>query len=71
MALVRNLLFEPKVLLLDEITVGLDAGTKEVVHDLIDESHASGKTIIEVTHDATEIAAAEKVLQIEGGRLVL
>lgn len=70
-ALVRNLLFEPKVLLLDEITVGLDAGTKEVVHDLIDESHASGKTIIEVTHDATEIAAAEKVLQIEGGRLVL
>ncbi|MBF0845979.1 ATP-binding cassette domain-containing protein, partial [Streptococcus danieliae] len=36
-ALVRNMIFEPKVLLLDEITAGLDTDTKHLVHNLINE----------------------------------
>lgn len=69
-AVVRNLLFEPKVLLLDEITTGLDAQTKQLVRQLIADYHASGKTIIEVTHDAQEIAEAKTIVNIVGGRRV-
>ena len=34
-ALIRNVLFKPKVLLLDEITTGLDENSKNIVHDFI------------------------------------
>lgn len=34
-ALVRNLLFEPKVLLLDEVTTGLDKENKKVIQTLL------------------------------------
>ncbi|MDO4813530.1 MAG: ATP-binding cassette domain-containing protein [Gemella sp.] len=68
-ALIRNMMFEPKVLLLDEITAGLDADTKHLVHDLIDAYHKSGKTIVEVTHDQEEIDKARTVINIEGGQV--
>lgn len=69
-ALVRNLLFEPPVLLLDEVTAGLDATTKALVHDLITDYHKAGHTIVEVTHDAEEIATASTIIRVEKGRIV-
>ncbi|MGQ7408317.1 ABC transporter ATP-binding protein [Streptococcus suis] len=69
-ALVRNLLFEPHVLLLDEVTAGLDATTKALVHELIADYHKAGHTIVEVTHDVEEIAAASTIIQVEKGRIV-
>lgn len=68
-ALVRNMLFEPRVLLLDEISTGLDASTKSLVHEVISSYHRSGKTIVEVTHDQEEISSAINKLTIEGGRI--
>lgn len=68
-ALVRNLMFEPNVLLLDEISAGLDSDTKQVVRRLLQAYHQSGHTIIEVTHDAEEIALAKRTINISGGRL--
>lgn len=68
-ALIRNLLFEPKVLLLDEISAGLDSETKAIVNKLLADYHAAGNTLIEVTHDQSEIEAAQKILKIEGGRV--
>jgi putative ABC transport system ATP-binding protein len=68
-ALIRNLLFTPKVLLLDEITTGLDAETKNTVHELIRRKQQSGVTVIAVTHDESEIAAADTLLTIKAGRL--
>lgn len=68
-ALIRNLLFEPKVLLLDEISAGLDAETKAIVNKLLADYQAAGNTLIEVTHDQSEIDAAQKILRIEGGRV--
>lgn len=68
-ALVRNLLFTPKVLLLDEISAGLDADTKGVVHRLIQSYRESGVTVLSVTHDETEIAAADDLLTIRDGML--
>ena len=68
-ALIRNILFLPQILLLDEVTTGLDEQTKMVIHRLIKDIHQKGCTILQVTHDETEIQAAEKLLIIQGGKL--
>ncbi|MBV7390383.1 MULTISPECIES: ABC transporter ATP-binding protein [Enterococcus] len=68
-ALIRNILFSPKLLLLDEVTTGLDEDSKKIVHQLIDQLQQTGVTIIQVTHDETEIYQAKKVLWIKGGKL--
>lgn len=67
-AVIRNLMFDPKVLLLDEITAGLDAETKSLVRQLISHYHQSGKTIIDITHDKEDIEQAHKIFSIVGGR---
>lgn len=69
-ALVRNLLLEPAVLLLDEVTTGLDEESKQIVLDLLDVEHERGKTLVKVTHDVDEIKAAKHLLHLEKGRLV-
>lgn len=68
-ALIRNLIFTPKVLLLDEITTGLDAVTKDTVHHVMANFNKQGITIITVTHDESELAAADRLINIVGGRM--
>ena len=68
-ALVRNLLFESKVLLLDEVSSGLDEQTKLLLRAFLKDLHQEGVTLIEVTHDQKEIEAADQLLTIVGGRL--
>ncbi|KRK70439.1 Fe(3+)-transporting ATPase [Lacticaseibacillus nasuensis JCM 17158] len=67
-ALLRNLLFEPKLLLLDEVTTGLDAVTKDTVHQVIAEANARGVTVLSVTHDDRELAQATRTITIAAGR---
>lgn len=69
-ALIRNLVFLPKVLLLDEVTTGLDQASKEIVHHLIDQVHRKGVTIVQVTHDQGEIESAQHIIQIEKGGIL-
>lgn len=68
-ALIRNLIFTPKVLLLDEITTGLDAATKDTVHQVMANFTKQGVTIITVTHDESELAAADRLITIVDGRM--
>ena len=68
-ALVRNLLFEPKALLLDEVSSGLDEKTKILLRTFLKDLHQEGVTLIEVTHDQQEIEATERLVTIVGGRL--
>lgn len=68
-ALIRNILFLPQILLLDEVTTGLDEQTKTVIHRLIKDIQQKGCTILQVTHDEAEIQVAEKLLIIQGGKL--
>lgn len=68
-AFIRNLLFLPKILLLDEVTVGLDAKNKEVIHQLIHTLKEKDRTIIQITHDTEEIKQAQRLLTMEGGKL--
>lgn len=69
-ALIRNLLFPPKVLLLDEVTTGLDENSKAIVHKLIRNYHQEGTTILEVTHDATELDLSDHLITIKEGKRV-
>ncbi|AEG40259.1 ABC transporter ATP-binding protein [Lactobacillus kefiranofaciens] len=64
-ALIRNLIFLPKVLLLDEVTTGLDEQSKCIVHQLIKAIYEQGVTIIQVTHDQSEINSATNIIQIQ------
>ncbi|WP_125771327.1 ABC transporter ATP-binding protein [Companilactobacillus furfuricola] len=69
-ALLRNLIFPPEVLITDEVTTGLDADNKAIVHDLIDRfNEKRGVTVLRVTHDESEIDASSHTVTIESGEI--
>lgn len=69
-ALIRQLLFEPKVLLLDEVTSALDRVNKEIVENVIASLHDKGITILWITHDSEQSRKqANKMMTIVEGRL--
>lgn len=69
-ALIRQLLFEPKVLLLDEVTSALDSVNKEIVEGVIQELHHKGMTILWITHDAEQSKKyANKLLTLVKGQI--
>ncbi|MTD42128.1 ATP-binding cassette domain-containing protein [Erwinia sp. CPCC 100877] len=69
-ALIRNVLFLPKILLLDEVTAGLDEDSKQIVNQwLLELNQKQQVTLIRVTHDSTELAQATRVRKIIAGRL--
>lgn len=69
-ALIRNILFLPRILLLDEVTAGLDEANKQIVHDWLHHLNRDRDvTTIMITHDATEIAAAKQLVRVVDGRL--
>jgi len=70
MELARALLHRPRVLLLDEPTVGLDAATRASivahVHDLADE----GLCVLWTTHLTDEVRDADHLLVLHEGRIL-
>ncbi|SDT09742.1 sugar ABC transporter ATP-binding protein [Microlunatus soli] len=51
----RLLALQPKVLILDEPTLGIDVGTKEEVHRLVDELTDHGLAVIMLAYDTDEL----------------
>jgi ABC-2 type transport system ATP-binding protein len=72
LALVKTLLHDPPVLLLDEPTAGLDPQTARIIRELIRHLHQEdGKTIVLTTHDMDEAdQLCERVGIIDRGRIV-
>lgn len=70
-ALLKLLLTEPDILLLDEPTKGIDAFAKEEMKEILQEQKEAGRTIALVTHDL-EFAAmtADRCSMMFGGQLV-
>ena len=70
--LAASLLHSPKILFLDEPTIGLDAGTKIAVRRFIREYNQKRKvTVILTTHDMADIEElSHRILVIREGRLV-
>ena len=68
-----SLLHEPKILFLDEPTIGLDAVSKLAVRDFIKKMNREHKTtVILTTHDMQDIEAiAERVILIGKGQILL
>ena len=68
LALIRQLLFEPKVLLLDEVTSALDAQNAALVEEVIHSLNQEGMTIIWVTHNEEQSKrdATERLTIVEG-----
>jgi monosaccharide-transporting ATPase len=69
--LARLLATEPKVLLLDEPTRGIDVGAKAEVQSLIDELASEGLGVVLVSSDAEElIEGADRVVVLRDGVVV-
>jgi len=69
--LARLLATQPKVLLLDEPTRGIDVGAKAEVQSLIDELASEGLGVVLVSSDAEElIEGADRVVVLRDGVVV-
>ncbi len=71
--LAASLLHDPKILFLDEPTIGLDPDVKQTVRKLIKDLNARRKvTVVLTTHDMDDIeAVCDRVLAIGHGRIIL
>lgn len=69
--LIRNLMYPPKVLLLDEVTSSLDDDSSKLVWEfLFDEAKNSEITLVWVSHDEDEQNMAEQKIYLKNGKMV-
>ncbi len=69
-AIARALANDPDIILADEPTGNLDTATGKEIMTLLQELHEQGKTIILVTHNPELAKLADKIIQLEDGRVV-
>ena len=71
--IVASLLHRPKILFLDEPTIGLDVTAKAVIRDLInDRARQDGCTVLLTSHDTGDMeGVCDRVVVINEGRVIL
>jgi ABC-type sugar transport system ATPase subunit len=68
--LARILLTEPEILFLDDPTRGIDVGAKEDIYRLIDDLAASGKSVLLVSSELSELRrCSDRILVLNNGRV--
>ena len=65
----RALVNKPSIILADEPTGNLDSKTSLEIMNLFDEIHASGNTVILVTHEEDIAAHAHRVIRLKDGMI--
>jgi len=70
LAVARALIAKPNILLLDEPTAPLDAGTEKTLVDSLDEA-TKGMTVICVTHRGAMLQLVDRLIIIEGGKVAM
>ncbi|MCX6647815.1 MAG: ABC transporter ATP-binding protein [Candidatus Bathyarchaeota archaeon] len=69
-SLARALVLDPKVLILDEPTANLDSENASIVSDII-AGEAGTRSVVVASHDLARVGRlAERVIQLEAGRIV-
>jgi putative ABC transport system ATP-binding protein len=66
-AVARALVTEPTMILADEPTGNLDSHSTEEVLGLFDELHASGRTIVLITHEHDVAARSGRIVHVRDG----
>ncbi|MGZ3641432.1 MAG: macrolide ABC transporter ATP-binding protein, partial [Candidatus Limnocylindrales bacterium] len=66
----RALVTQPRLLLADEPTGNLDSASGAEVLALLGDLHASGMTIVLITHDQDIAAAASRQVHVRDGQLL-
>ena len=66
----RALINDPGIVFADEPTGALNSATALQILDLLGQVHASGTTLVMVTHDAQVAVRADRVLVLVDGRIV-
>ncbi len=68
--LAKWLMLAPKVLIIDEPTRGIDVGAKKEIYDVLNELKATGKAIIMISSDMTEILGiCDRILIMHEGKI--
>lgn len=71
LAIARAMLFDPQILLLDEITKGVDIAQQQTIYTLLHRLKERGKILIFATHVMDEIAnLSDMVILIQNGNLL-
>ncbi len=69
-SIARAMVHHPKILFADEPTANLDNESSKTVMEIFLRLHKSGQTIIMVTHEEQYAKLAEKIIQIDDGKIV-
>ena len=70
-ALARALVKKPRIILADEPTGNLDPDTGKEVMAIIKRQHASGTTVVMITHDPNIAQMAQRTVKIVDGRIAV
>nr|WP_234329718.1 ABC transporter ATP-binding protein [Streptomyces viridochromogenes] len=68
-ALARALLYDPRVLILDDATSAVDASTEEAIHDSLRKVMA-GRTTILIAHRRSTLHLADRIVVMDHGHVV-
>ncbi len=69
-AIARAIVNRPQIIVADEPTANLDRATANTVLDALRAFHGVGVTCVIATHDETLLASGERVIYLEGGRVI-
>lgn len=68
-ACARAMVREPALLICDEPTGNLDGESAALVLEAVEAMHASGATVLLVTHDPSLAARAQRIVRLDSGRI--
>jgi len=68
-AIARALISDPRILIFDEATSALDYESERIIQQNMKEI-AKGRTVLVIAHRLSTVRAADRIVTLEGGRLV-
>lgn len=69
-AIARALYKNPEILLLDEATSALDTTSEKLIHQVLENYRALGKTILVIAHRLSTIFKADHIIVLKNGQIV-